>query len=111
MAATETAADAPPAPVAPRPARRVPAPACDGAATALLGVLLAVCAYAAFAHGAIDLGAEARGQVGLALTALAFAALSLGAGRLVLRATRAAWAGVALLGAFAAWCGLSIAWS
>src|SRR4051794_6067082 len=111
MAATETAADAPTAPTAPRPAPRVPVPAGDRAATVLLGVLLAVCAYAAFDHGAIDLAAEARVQVVLALAGMALAALALGSGRLVPRAPRAAWAGVALLGAFATWCALSIAWS
>src|SRR4051795_11807344 len=104
MAATETAADAPPAPAAPRPARRAPAPAGDPAATVLLGVLLAVCAYAAFDPGAIDLVAEARVQVVLALAGMALAALALGAARLVPRAPRAAWIGVGMLAGFAAWC-------
>src|SRR3954452_9076657 len=111
MAATETAAAAPPAPAAPRPARPPAVPAGDPTATALLAVLLAVCAYAAFDHGASCLAAEARVQVVLALAGMALAALALGAGRLVPRAPRAAWAGLGLLAAFAAWCGLSLAWS
>jgi O-antigen ligase len=111
MAATQTAAAAPPAPAAGPPAPRRPVVLGDRAGTALLAVLLALCAYAAFAHGAIDLAAEARVQVVLALAGLAVAALALGAGRLVPRTAPAGWAGVALLAGFAAWCGLSIAWS
>src|SRR4051812_33390065 len=111
MAATQSAAPAPAASAPSRPARRRPAPGGDGAASVLLGVLLAVCLYAAFAHGAIDLGAEARVQVVVALAAMVVAALALGAGRLVPRAAPAAWLGAGLLGGFAAWCALSIAWS
>src|SRR3954471_18709061 len=112
MAATQTPA-APPAPAA-RPAaprRSRTASGGDHAATVLLAVVLAGCGYAAFAHGAIDLGAEARVQVVLALAGLALAALALGGGRLVPRASPVAWAGAAALVAFACWCGLSIAWS
>src|SRR3954470_25009678 len=111
MAATQSAAPAPAAPSPSLPARRRTTPGGDGAASVLLGVLLAVCLYAAFAHGAIDLGAEARVQVVVALDAMVVAALALGAGRLVPRAAPAAWLGAGLLGGFAAWCALSIAWS
>src|SRR5256885_11178722 len=113
MATTTQIPDAPPAPPARQASRaRIRAPAGgDPAATALLAVVLVACGYAAFAHGAIDLAAEARVQVVLALAGLALAALALGGGRLVPRASPVAWAAVGLLVAFACWCGLSIIWS
>src|SRR5947207_12724207 len=107
MATTELAVE----PRVPAAARARPAPVGDRAATVVLAVLVAACAYAAFARGAIDLRAEARVQALLALTGLAVAALALGAGRLVPRTGRAGWTAVAALAGFAAWCGLSLAWS
>src|SRR3954469_16944458 len=105
MAATESPA-APRVQAAGPPVRSAPRPAGAWPATAVLVSLLACCAYAAFAHGAIALGDEAWLQVALALVALAAVALAL-----VPRAAPAAWAAVPLLAAFAVWCGLSIAWS
>ena len=83
----------------------------DGAATALLVALVGACAYAAFAHGAVELGDEAPLQAALALLALAAAGAALGAGRLLPRTSGAGWPAAGLLAAFAAWCGLSLAWS
>ncbi|HEY3020240.1 MAG TPA: O-antigen ligase family protein [Solirubrobacteraceae bacterium] len=83
----------------------------DLAGRALLAALFAACAYAAFAHGAVDLADEAPLQAALALLALGVAAAALGAGRLVPRASGAGWLAVGLLAGFAGWCGLSLAWS
>src|SRR3954447_22635044 len=91
------------APPAPRPA----APPGRRDRPLLLVALLAACAYAAFANGAVALGNEAPLQIGLVVIALA----ALATGRAVPRAAPVAWAGVALLGAFAAWSALSLLWS
>jgi hypothetical protein len=109
MAATKTRpAGLPPAgataqPMPPLPGVRVPA---------LLGAALGVAVvYAAFADGAVGIPAESRLQVWIAAIAMpALAALLFHRG-LVARVPRRAWLGVALLAAFAAWCGLSILWS
>jgi O-Antigen ligase len=77
----------------------------------LLVALVALLAYAAFAHGAARQPGEAWLEAALAALALAAAASALfgRAGRL--RAPRAAWWGVGLLALFAAWSGISLAWS
>src|SRR4051794_24753546 len=75
-------------------------------ALALLAALVAACAYAAFAHGAVRLGDEAPLQAGLAVLALA-TVVALGRGSFSPRA----WAAVGLLAAFAAWCAVTLAWS
>src|SRR4051812_4227353 len=99
MAVTQPAA----APAAAPPAAAPPAPR----APAVLAVaLLAACAYAAFASGATRLVDEARLDAGLAVVALAAAAAWLSP-----RTSRAGWTALALLAAFAVWCGISLAWS
>src|SRR4051794_6936582 len=77
-----------------------------------LGIgLAAALVYAAFADGAIALPMEARLQVGVAaLALLAIGALLFGRG-IRASSTTAGWAGLALLVVFAAYSGLSLAWS
>jgi hypothetical protein len=78
---------------------------------ALLGGLLAALLYAAFAGGAASYPHAARLQAGLCvLAALAVGAL-LWRGDLRLSGSPAGWIGLGLLAAFAAWTGLSLAWS
>lgn len=72
--------------------------------------LIAACAYAAFAHGAVRIPDESRLQVALDVVALAAAAAWL-TRREGPRSTRAGWLGVALLAAFGAWCALTMLWS
>src|SRR3954453_7363713 len=72
--------------------------------------LLAACAYAAFAHGAVRIPDESWLQIGVDVAALV-AVIAWVSGRGVPRTTPAGWAGLALLGAFGAWCALSISWS
>jgi O-antigen ligase len=75
----------------------------------LLG-LLAACAYAAFANGAVGLPEEPRLQIGLC--ALALCALVAGAGgALRIRTSTRVLVAVGLLTAFAAWAALSLLWS
>src|SRR5437588_4397806 len=80
-------------------------------ATALVGALLAVIAFAAFAHGATHVQSEGVMQVALTLIVVVAAAVWLWHGRLPLSAPGTAWAGVALLAALAAWTGITLAWS
>jgi O-antigen ligase/polysaccharide polymerase Wzy-like membrane protein len=80
-------------------------------AGALLLALIAACAYAAFAHGAVAIPEETRLQVGIAVVSVSAAASWLGWRGLSLSASREAWWGVGLLVAFAAWCTLSLLWS
>src|SRR3982750_3739954 len=72
--------------------------------------LLAACAYAAFAHGAVRIPDETWLQVGLDVAALVAAAawLSRGEG---LQTTRAGWLGIVLLGGFGVWCAVTMLWS
>jgi hypothetical protein len=71
----------------------------------------ALVAYAAFASGAIELPMEARLEVGISvLSLLSFAALLFGRGMRISTSTTG-WVGLALLTAFAAWTGASMAWS
>lgn len=102
-----------PTPVAPAAGGRTTDPRrADRAPLALLAGLLAALAYAVFAHGATDTPAETRVQLALALmTLLAGAAIVTGNPALRLQAPPVAKVGVALLLAFAVWCGLSLLWS
>jgi hypothetical protein len=86
--------------------KRTPVPA-----TALVGALLALVTFAAFAHGATHVRSEGPLQAGLALVFVIAAAVWLWHGSLPLSAPAAAWAGFALLAAFAVWTGITLAWS
>jgi tetratricopeptide (TPR) repeat protein len=91
--------------------RRSPLRAVVSPPRALGVVLLALCLYAAFAHGAVASGDEERLQLAIAVTAALAGALGLATGALRLAAPRLAWAGVGLLAALAAWSGVTLAWS
>lgn len=78
---------------------------------ALLVALVAVCAYAVFAHGAIGLPEEPRLQIGVALVGVGAAIGLLLTRTLSLRAPTEAWIAVGLLAGFAAWCGVTLLWS
>ncbi|HEY0345590.1 MAG TPA: O-antigen ligase family protein, partial [Solirubrobacteraceae bacterium] len=96
-------------PVGVRPVRTRTRPARSGAA--LVVALVAACAYAVFAHGAVGLPEEPRLQIGMAVVAIFAAAGWLFFGTLRLRAPASVWLAVGLLGAFAAWCGVTLLWS
>src|SRR4051812_12661865 len=72
--------------------------------------LLAACAYAAFAHGAVGIPDESWLQIGLYVAGLCAAGawLARGSGP---RTSRDGWLGIALLTAFGAWCALTMLWS
>src|SRR3954447_18110694 len=72
--------------------------------------LLAACAYAASAHGAVRIPDESWLQIGLYVAGLCAAGawLARGSGP---RTTREGWLGIALLTAFGAWCALTMLWS
>ena len=78
---------------------------------ALLAALVAACAYAVFADGAIGLPEEPRLQIGVALVGIGAAVGLLLTRTLELRAPAEAWVGVGLLAGFALWCGISLLWS
>jgi hypothetical protein len=61
------------------------------------GALLAICLYAAFAHGAVAAGDEERLQLAVAVVAGVSSVAWLWTGALVLRAPRAGWIALALL--------------
>jgi O-Antigen ligase len=82
----------------------------ERAGAALLVALLAAVLYAAFASGASSYPEEARLQAGLSLIALLAVTVLVWRGRR-LTAPPAAWTALGLLGAFAVWSGLSLAWS
>ena len=82
-----------------------------GAAAWLAVGLGMVTAYAAFADGAIALPMEARLQVGIAALALAAAGALLFGRGLRAAAGRSGWLALSLLVVFAAYTGLSFAWS
>jgi hypothetical protein len=90
---------------------RPPRPLRPAAGTALLAGLLGAAGYAAFAGGAARLPEEAWLQAGVALLALVAAAAWLGPGPFRVAVHPAAAAGLALLGAFAAWTGASLLWT
>jgi O-antigen ligase len=77
----------------------------------LVVALVAAFAYAVFAHGAVGLPEEPRLQIGVLVVAIAAAVGWLFAGTLRLQAPRIAWVAVGLLGAFTAWCGITLLWS
>ncbi|MEA2222977.1 MAG: hypothetical protein QOH83_1353 [Solirubrobacteraceae bacterium] len=79
--------------------------------SALLVALVAVCAYAVFAHGAVGLPEEPRLQIGIAFVGVGAAVGLLLTRTLSLRAPVEAWVGVGLLVGFAAWCGVTLLWS
>ena len=79
--------------------------------TALVYALVASCAYAVFAHGAIGLPEEPRLQIALALIAIVASVGWLLSGTLTLLAPTTAWVGVGLLALFAVWCGVTLLWS
>src|SRR4051794_22457138 len=98
---------APPRPAAPKP--RVGLSLLPALVVALgLGAAIA---YAAFADGAIALPMEARLQVGIAGLALLTLAALLFAPGMRAAADPLGWAGLAVLGLFAVFTGLSFAWS
>jgi hypothetical protein len=80
------------------------------AAAWLLGGLCALCAYAAFWHGATDLPAETRLQVAGAVVALLGVVAWL-TGLAPPRVPRLTLVGIGLLFGFAVWTGLSLLWS
>ncbi len=84
--------------------------AAPGYAGWLMAFLLAACAYAAFANGAIAGDDEARLQVGVAATVV-FGGIGLGAGALAWGRAPLAWCGAALVALFALWSALSLDWS
>jgi hypothetical protein len=83
----------------------------DRPAQALIGALLVLLLYAAFAHGAVGSNIEVRIQVAIALLAAVAGAAWLWSSGLRLSASPVAFAGAGLLAAFAAWSGLSLLWS
>jgi len=93
-----------------RPRARVAEPR-GAAGVALLVALLAACAYAAFANGAVALGDEAPLQAGLAVLGAVAGVLALGGGPLSARAAPLGWIAAGLLAAFAAWCAITLTWS
>jgi O-antigen ligase len=102
-------------PASPRVATRVdvrPVPSrTPRSGAALLAALLAVCAYAVFAHGAVGLPEEPRLQIGIALAGVGAAVGLLLTRTLSLRAPTEAWVAVGLLAGFAVWCGVTLLWS
>jgi hypothetical protein len=80
--------------------------------TILTLALIAACAYAAFAHGAVRIPDETWLQAGLIVVGLLSAAAWLSRrDGWAAAVPREAWLGVALLSAFGAWCALSMLWS
>jgi hypothetical protein len=83
-----------------------------GTASGVLGsALLALCLYAAFAHGAVEPAAFERIQIAVAVISVIAVSGWLWNRTLVLRAPALAWAGLGLLTAFALWCALTLSWS
>jgi hypothetical protein len=109
VATAELTRPASPGPGAPAgPGDRVDRP--GRAASALCWALVIALLYAAFAHGAAQYPDETRFQIGLcAICVLALAGVLLGPLRLT--APSVAWWGVGALVLFAAWSGVTLAWS
>ena len=105
----------PASPVSPRVATPVGVPAArirtPRSGVALLVALVAVCAYAVFAHGAVGLPEEPRLQIGLAFVGVGAAIGLLLTRTLSLRAPADVWIGLGLLAGFAVWCGITLLWS
>jgi hypothetical protein len=81
------------------------------AAAALTAALIAAVLYAAFDGGAQSYPAEARLQVAIAVLAALAGARWLCGGGLRVTAPRLAWAGMAMMAAFAVWSGITVLWS
>ena len=105
----------PASPASPRVATQVGVPATrvrtPRSGVALLAALVAVCAYAVFAHGAVGLPEEPRLQIGLAFVGVGAAIGLLLTRTLSLRAPAEVWIAVGLLAGFAVWCGVTLLWS
>ncbi len=84
--------------------------AAPGAGGWLLALLLACCAYAAFASGATTVPEESRLQAGIA-AALVLGGIGAAAGALGAARSPLAWAGAGLLALFGLWSALSVGWS
>jgi O-Antigen ligase len=83
-----------------------------GTASGVLGsALLALCLYAAFAHGAVEPAAFERIQIAVTVVCVVAVSGWLWNRTLVLRAPALGWVGLALLTAFAVWCALTLSWS
>ena len=95
----------------PQPANAAAPPAASLAGRRLLAGLILACAYAAFAQGATALPQETRLQVLVAGLTLAGLVVWLGTDARRPFASPTAVIAVGLLGAFAAWSGLSLIWS
>lgn len=80
-------------------------------AAALVGFLVVLTGYAAFAHGSTSVQDQARIQVAVAIVAVLAAGVWLWHGALPLSAPRLAWVGAALVALFVLWTGLTLAWS
>ena len=83
----------------------------SSAGAVLAFLLLAALTFAVFAHGATNYPAEARVQVALAAAAIVACALWLFVPGRRIAAPPGAWIGLGLMAAFAAWSGLSLAWT
>jgi hypothetical protein len=106
------ATSAPPAPARPQAAATTTSSTGPSrAGQRLLIGLVALCAYAAFARGATDLGSETRLQVLLTALAVAAAVAWLGVAAPAPSIGHKAGLAIALLTGFAVWCGLSLLWS
>jgi hypothetical protein len=86
-----------------RPAITGPAAICAG--------LLIVILYAAFAHGGVALADATRVELGVAVVGAAAGAVLLWTGALLPSVPALATAGAVLLGLFACWDGVTLAWS
>jgi len=102
-------------PASPRVATSVNAPPARArtprSGIALVVALVAVCAYAVFAHGAVGLPEEPRLQIAVAFVAIGAAVGWLFSRTLRLSTPAEAWVGVGLLAGFAVWCGVTLLWS
>jgi hypothetical protein len=83
----------------------------ERAPAALAIGLLLICLYAAFDHGAVGPAGEERLQLAISVIAAVAWVTWLWTGRLRVDAPRTVWGAVALLGAFALWSGVTLAWS
>ncbi len=88
-----------------------PPQAVVGVPAFIAGALLVVILYAAFDHGAVALASGTRVEVAIALIGALAAAAWLGLDALALPRSRVALGALALLSAFAVWCGVTLLWS
>ena len=105
----------PASPASPRVATQVDVPVArirtPRSGLALFAALVAVCAYAVFAHGAVGLPEEPRLQIGLAFVGVGAAIGLLLTRTLSLRAPVEVWVAIGWLVGFAVWCGITLLWS